>query len=277
MEERPAYYAIIPAEIRYDEELPDKAKLLYGEIVALSDKHGYCWATNNYFANLYGTSKRTISRLINLLAKKNYIRIEIICKEGNKEIDNRYISICPYPMEKNVHTPMEEIVHTPMDKNVHTPMDKNVHDNNINNNNTSINNTSNNNIIINTKDSIEYIDSNNTKHSKEYKDREINNNIYSGIIDYLNLKAGTHYRSNTNKVKSLIKARLNEGFELEDFKIVIDKKCREWLNTDMQKYLRPETLFGNKFDGYLNQKERGQSIIDNSTQFKEMIKKGLIQ
>ena len=78
---------------------------------------------------------------------------------------------------------------------------------------------------------------------------------YEDIISYLNFKAGTNFRSNTNKTRNLIKARFNEGFTAKEFKIVIDKKCIEWLNDkDMNKYLRPETLFGTKFEGYLNQK-----------------------
>lgn len=78
---------------------------------------------------------------------------------------------------------------------------------------------------------------------------------YSEIIDYLNLKANTKYKSSGKKTKDLIKARFNEKFILEDFKIVIDKKCNEWLGTSFENYLRPETLFSNKFEGYLNQKE----------------------
>lgn len=76
---------------------------------------------------------------------------------------------------------------------------------------------------------------------------------YQEITEYLNNRAGTNYKHTTNKTKDLIKARFNEGFTLENFKEVIDKKCVEWMNTDMQKYLRPETLFGTKFEGYLNQ------------------------
>ena len=73
------------------------------------------------------------------------------------------------------------------------------------------------------------------------------------IIDYLNFKIGSNYKATTDKTKSHIKARLKEGFTLEDFKTVIDKKVMEWSETDMQKYLRPETLFGTKFESYLNQ------------------------
>jgi len=76
---------------------------------------------------------------------------------------------------------------------------------------------------------------------------------YKEIIEYLNNRTGANYRHTTNKTKDLIKARFNEGFVLDDFKEVIDKKCVEWMNTDMQKYLRPETLFGTKFESYLNQ------------------------
>jgi len=78
------------------------------------------------------------------------------------------------------------------------------------------------------------------------------------VIDYLNEKTERtgkdRYSSTSIKTKTLIKSRLREKYELEDFKIVIDKKCKEWLGTDMEKYLRPETLFGNKFESYLKQK-----------------------
>lgn len=81
-----------------------------------------------------------------------------------------------------------------------------------------------------------------------------NNNIYI-IVEYLNEKAGTHYKASTAKTKSLINARLKEGFTIDDFKTVIDKKVKEWLkDVKMAKYIRPETLFGTKFEGYLNEK-----------------------
>lgn len=79
-------------------------------------------------------------------------------------------------------------------------------------------------------------------------------NAYKDIVDHLNEKAGTNYRATTEKTKALIHARMAEGFTVDDFKIVIDKKCAEWRGTDMEQYLRPETLFGTKFEGYLNAK-----------------------
>ena len=105
-----SYYAIIPANVRYDENLPPNAKLLYGEITALCNSEGYCWASNKYFAEMYGVSPITISRWVNLLASKGYIESQIIYKEGTKEIDKRYIQICCDPLNKNVTTPINEIV-----------------------------------------------------------------------------------------------------------------------------------------------------------------------
>ncbi len=77
---------------------------------------------------------------------------------------------------------------------------------------------------------------------------------YKDIIDYLNEKAGTKYRYQTASTKEKIRARYREGFTIDDFKTVIDKKCAEWKNdAKMCNYLRPETLFGTKFESYLNQ------------------------
>nr|UWD63391.1 MAG: Replication initiator protein A (RepA) N-terminus [Bacteriophage sp.] len=75
------------------------------------------------------------------------------------------------------------------------------------------------------------------------------------IVAHLNRRAGTHYKATTANTRKLIKARLKEGFTIDEIKLVIDKKCAEWLNNpSMVEYLRPETLFGNKFEGYLNSK-----------------------
>ena len=76
---------------------------------------------------------------------------------------------------------------------------------------------------------------------------------YKEIIEYLNTKTGKNYRDNVQKNKSLIKARWSEGYRLDDFKQVIDNTVTDWSGTKYAKYLRPETLFGTKFDSYLNQ------------------------
>lgn len=94
------------------------------------------------------------------------------------------------------------------------------------------------------------------KEKEEDKEKE----IYISVVSYLNEKAGTAYKPTTAKTKSAIKARLSEGFTVDDFKTVIDKKCAEWIgDPKMEKYLRPETLFGTKFEGYLNAKVSRQT------------------
>lgn len=93
------------------------------------------------------------------------------------------------------------------------------------------------------------------KNIKNVKNEKNDKNIVE-IVCYLNEKAGKHFKHNTDSTRRHINARLNEGYSFEDFKTVIDYKCSEWLHTDMEKYLRPETLFGTKFESYLNSAPR---------------------
>ena len=130
MAEKKSYFAVIPANVRYDDDFSANAKLLYGEITALCNEKGYCWASNDYFSQLYGKSKRTVIRWINDLVNKNYIQSKISKEDGNI----RLISIAE---------PLVTKMSLPSDKNVTTPSDKNV-----THNNTIINNTLNNNSYI---------------------------------------------------------------------------------------------------------------------------------
>ena len=105
--------------------------------------------------------------------------------------------------------------------------------------------------------------SNDNKEKEKEKQRreteKINNKYIVECIDYLNKKAGTKYKYTSDKNNSLINARLEDGYTVDNIKKVIDIKCAEWLNTDMAKYLRPETLFNKtKFENYVNQKEGGK-------------------
>ena len=108
---------------------------------------------------------------------------------------------------------------------------------------------------------------NTKKESKESKERqESKKDIYSqecsDIVSFLNEMCGTSYRASSKKTKDLIHARLNEGFTVEDFRTVIYRKGKQWMNDPkMCKFLRPETLFSNKFEGYLNEKDASQSSI----------------
>ena len=78
---------------------------------------------------------------------------------------------------------------------------------------------------------------------------------YGEVVDYLNLRAGTRYRSTSEDTRKHIRARMDDGYSLDDFKAVIDHKAAEWKGTEWEKFLRPSTLFGSKFESYLNQRE----------------------
>ena len=87
--QRPNYYAVISAEVRYDKKLTANAKLLYAEITALLNMNGECFATNKYFSKLYDKSVVTISKWISELVANGYISTYYTYKEGTKEIDRR--------------------------------------------------------------------------------------------------------------------------------------------------------------------------------------------
>ena len=102
-----------------------------------------------------------------------------------------------------------------------------------------------NNILYNIVDNI--VDNNIVENAAKYDMK-----VITEIVDYLNEKAHKKYRSNNKTTIRHINARLKEGYTLSDFKQVIDNRCATWLGTDMEQYLRPETLFGSKFENYLN-------------------------
>ena len=133
MNEQPSYYSIITANVRYDNRLTDSEKLLFAEITSLSNKYGYCTATNSYFARLYEVVKETISRRISNLTKYGYLKIETV-KDG-KQIKQRKM----YPLTQS-SIPIDVKINTPIDNSVNTPIDANVKENNTSINNTSINN-----------------------------------------------------------------------------------------------------------------------------------------
>lgn len=91
--EQKAYYAVIPANVRYDKRLKANEKLLYGEITALTNERGYCWAANKYFSDLYGVTPQAVSKWINGLKNCGYISIEYTYKNGTKEIESRIIKL----------------------------------------------------------------------------------------------------------------------------------------------------------------------------------------
>ena len=131
------YYAIIPANVRYDKTISANAKLLYGEITALCNERGYCWATNEYFADLYSVSKRSISKWIKELSLGGYIVSVMKYVENSKEIESRVLRIAA-SMEEKVNTYGRNVI-DPMEEKFYPPMEEKFSDNN-----TVINNTINN-------------------------------------------------------------------------------------------------------------------------------------
>ena len=109
MTENKSYYAILPANVRYDQDLTPNAKLLYAEITALTNETGYCWATNNYFAQLYNVTQNSITNWVKQLADKKYITYEIVYKDNTKEILGRYIKLFGDPTQNILDTPTQKI------------------------------------------------------------------------------------------------------------------------------------------------------------------------
>lgn len=174
--ERPSYYSIIPATVRYDKRLKAYERLMFSEITALSNKYGYCTASNSYFASLYEVDKTTISRWINHLKNLGYLKTQLI--KNGRAVDSRRIypnmdpvgRPCNTPIDRNA-TPIDQKINTPLIKKSigytqkdQYPIDRIAKENNTRVNNTSINNTS----IINSNyaTNSEYIHSSTTASSQ---------------------------------------------------------------------------------------------------------------
>ena len=132
-----SYYAVIPANVRYDKRLCANAKLLYGEITALCNEKGYCWARNKYFADLYEVSDRSIRSWISKLIEYGYIKSEIKYADGSKEVETRllYLPESTTPISGGT----EKIFRRGTEKIFRRGAEENFRDNNTNNNNTNIN------------------------------------------------------------------------------------------------------------------------------------------
>ena len=252
MKFQPTYYAIIPAPIRYHKNLTGDEKLLYGEITALTQSKGYCFADNNYFADLYNVSKETVSRRISKLVKYGFLSREIKYKNNSKEVESRFLKVLP--IDNSVNTPCDNNQY-PIDNSVNTPIDGIVKDNNTSNEYYKIN-----------KEKI-YKKSLFPLSAKEEKQVNEFNYLLKEVIDYLNLRAKTNYKHTTRVNQQHIHARVQEGYTLNDFKAVIDLKVTQWISdTKMSKFLRPQTLFSPKMESYLNEpkpKSRVDVAFDN--------------
>lgn len=130
--DKPSYFAILTADVRYDKTLKPLARLLYAEITALCNQEGYCWAGNQYFADLYEVDKNTVSGWIGQLKTRGYINVQLEYKEGTKQIVKRYIRINGEGINKIIDTSLQKDVYP-----INEIIEVNSTDNNTNNNKTN--------------------------------------------------------------------------------------------------------------------------------------------
>lgn len=147
--DRPNYYAVIPGEVRYDKDLRPNEKLLFAEITALATKEGFCWATNSYFAGLFGVSTRVITTWISHLKKKGYIKVNTTRNE-NRVLERKIF----VGMELNfqgygIKVPggTEQKFQGGIEQNFQGGTEQKFQENNTVMNNTNINNTKNNRVV----------------------------------------------------------------------------------------------------------------------------------
>lgn len=228
-----SYYAIIPANVRYDNDLTPNAKLLYGEITALCNEKGYCWASNNYFAELYKVSKKSISKWINQLIQKGYIKSQIMYKEGSKSIEERRLYISN-PMEEKFHTPSPKVLY-PMEEKFHTPMEEKVKDNN-----TYINNTNNNTVI-----SLDDID-----------------NIW---------KLYPNKKDKTKAYKYIKRILTKEKLSVEALERAVKRYAKEKENTDKQYIKHGSTFFNGAYIDYLDENYQPSESVQPTTKIESSL------
>ena len=228
MNDKPSFYAILPATVRYDKRLKPIVRILFAEITALANKQGYCTASNSYFAENYDLATATVSRHISQLTALGYVRHEVDTQAGNVR-----------KLYPNTTPPIDRTVNTPIDRTVKALLTER----STSNNTTSI-------IEDISKDiSIVVFDENDAAAASSKKEPI----PYALIVDALNKAAGTGYKAATKTTRTAIAARWAEGFRLEDFFAVIEDRADKWRTDEkMREFLRPPTLFSTKFESYLN-------------------------
>jgi hypothetical protein len=198
-EQKRSYYAIIPADVRYDKKITANAKLLYGEITALSNEKGYCWATNDYFSKLYGVSKNSISRWVQSLISGGYIKSQLLYADDSMQIKERRLYISD--TKKNDTYQQKHI--EPISKNEGRG------------------------IIKNGEDNITLI--NNTINSKEEEDFQL-----YGDLSNVRLKESEYKKLLNDYGKTITEKYINKLSLYEKIDKYTDhnRTIRKWLNND---------------------------------------------
>lgn len=224
----------IPADVAHMPNIKDKSILLFGEIYSMLNVTGKFYMSNKALAERLHCKPRTITDCVKQLQELGLINAKNVYQPNSKAIKGREITLNPL-WQKNARGYSNEMLEgysNEMLEGIAADCYVKEQDNKAKNRTVK-------DIYSRAKpDSI----------ADEVKT----------IVGYLNEKTKSTYRTTTRETKRLIKARLNEGFTVDDFKTVIDKKTAVWFNdTKMKNYLRPTTLFGPKFEEYLNEKVKG--------------------
>ncbi|EGT4739788.1 hypothetical protein DD104_12800 [Clostridioides difficile] len=218
-------------ELIDDIELTIYEKMVYIVLIRYSDNESSCFPSRATISKKAGCSITTVKRTINSLEEKGLIKkINRKTKYGENESNLYFIASIKGRVCENLGSDRTEgrVCENLGVGSVRTTNKTNINKTNLTNN----------------------IYSSAEQKEEKTKDKE----IYKRIVDYLNKTADKSFKSTTKKTISLIDARLKEGFTEEEFYKVIDNKVLNWLDDDkMNAYLRPETLFGNKFESYLNE------------------------
>jgi hypothetical protein len=254
---KPAYYSVTPAEVRYNKSLPMGARFLYGEITALCNQKGFCWAKNRYFADLYEVDVRTIKRWIQALESKGYIKCETRKNKAEGWSNSRKIWLswgtktsCP-PVTK---------MSPGGDKNVPTPRDKNVPSKN----NTPRNNT------INNKGAPKK--PRNTKKPSPDSKKQLERQAYAVANKLVKLyqDSGKQYSGKIHALKSLVKKRFDEKVLLNGLYDDLDEIWKKYIDDDWARDHQAHCIeyFLKKFDRYKNEsKKKGVCQRANAWEF----------
>lgn len=245
----------IPASVAHDERIKsDKSILLYGEVLSMINVTGSFYMSNKALAKRLRCTPQTVIRCVRELEKLKYIKSTMVKDEKSGAVKGRKIELLPIPTNTAVKGEGNTDDSTPITSMLNTPYHSCYEGGN-----TDVTQIEQYNKTINrTEEDIDKLSSSEPNSDPEPEKQKYQKIPYEKIIDYLNRKTGSHFRSTTKSYKRLIKARYNEGFTDIDFKTVVDKKCNEWLQDgNMVQYLRPETLFSSKFATYLGQQSTG--------------------
>lgn len=225
-------YIVIQSFMVSELGLKGNELLIYAIIFGFSQTAGQAfYGSLTYLESWTNSTRPTVISSLKSLVEKGLI------EKGEQTING--VKRCSYRVNNSTDEPSQEVV-----KNFNGDSKKTLQGV-VKNFNGGSKKTLPNNILYNIVDNI--VDNNIVENAEKHDMK-----VITEIVDYLNEKAHKKYKPNSKTTRRHINARLNEGYTLSDFKQVIDNRCATWLGTDMEQYLRPETLFGSKFESYLN-------------------------